>query len=236
MRMGLPLRIVAVFAAVLVPFAGAARGAGSEKSLMNVHGAVTYLVSPGGDAHGVAVNATVALNDDDVAKTGDQSMGAIDLPDSSRILLASNTTVKLDAFDAVDSTAHFVVFEGKMRFRVEHPQGAKASYTFTTPTGNVGVRGTEGDISADAVDGVRVNVYHLSDPSLPVQIDMLGGQHYDLPAGSKIWMRWKDGVLQGVVSRLTQKEVDRFSELGPPDGIDGGLPTPAPQPEPTYRP
>jgi hypothetical protein len=120
--------------------------------------------------------------------------------------------------------AHFVVAYGKLRFRVEHPAGAKADYTFTTPTGEVAVRGTDGDISVDPFDGVRVNVYHLSDAALPVHVAMINGLNFDIPAGQKIWMRWEKGQLVGKVLPLTPAEIDRFSEFGPPATVDGGAP------------
>ena len=189
----------------------------ADIQLQNLHGAVTYVAYPTGEAHDVAVNANVAVKDDDVAKTGDRSMAGITLPDSSEVILASNTAIKLDTFDAATvAKAHFVVAYGKMRFRVKHPAGAQANFTFTTPTGEIAVRGTEGDISVDPFDGVRVNVYHLSDAALPVHVAMINGLNFDIPAGQKIWMRWQSGTLVGKVLPLTQAEIDRFSELGPP--------------------
>jgi len=204
---------VPLVALVTALVAGASAG---DKMLANMHGEVTYVSYGDGSSHLLAPAASVTLQDDDVAKTGSHSMGAIVLPDSSRVILASDTTVKLDTFNAVDSAAHFVVAQGKLRFRVEHPQGAHANYTFTTPTGNVAVRGTLGDISVDALDGVRVNVYRLSDAALPVKVTMITGETFEIPAGQKIWMRWQSGTLVGKVLPLTQPEIDRFSELGPP--------------------
>jgi hypothetical protein len=213
-------------AALAVPggAAPARAAAGGDKVLVNVRGDVSYAVSGTGQNHALAAAASIALEDDDVAKTGASSMGAIVLADSSRVILASDTTVKLDVFNRVAASAHFVVFGGKLRFRVEHPTGALASYTFTTPTGSVDVRGTEGDIAADPVDGVRVNVYHLGDPRFPVVVTTLDGRHFDIPGGQKIWMRWQSGQLVAKVLPLTRAEIDRFRELGPPATIDGGPP------------
>ncbi|MGA7571428.1 MAG: FecR family protein, partial [Candidatus Aquilonibacter sp.] len=158
-----------------------------------------------------------ALADDDVARTGAASMAAIDLPDSSQILMASNSVLKLDTFSQTDvARAHFVVFEGKLRFRVVHPGGARADFTFTTPTGQIGVRGTEGDIAVDPFDGVRMNVYRLSDPALPVHVAMIDGSSYDISGGQKIWMRWISGKLIAKVTPITADEIKRFEELGPP--------------------
>ena len=212
-------------AAAMLSVAPMPASSADDKVLTNIRGDVSYVPYVTGQAHALAVAASIPLSDDDVAKTGNASMGAIVLADSSRVILASDTTVKLDLFDAVGSSAHFVVFNGKMRFRVEHPRGAPSSYTFTTPTAAVGVRGTEGDIAADPSDGVRVNVYHLSDATLPVVITMIDGQRYELAGGQKIWMRWVSGKLVARVTPLTRAEIDRFSELGPPVTIDGGPPS-----------
>jgi ferric-dicitrate binding protein FerR (iron transport regulator) len=198
-----------------------------DKMLTNMHGDVSYVLHANAQATRLAPSATVTLSDDDLAKTGDRSMGGIVLPDSSRIILASNTTIQMEAFDVNQfdaAKAHFVVAGGKLRFLVQHPKGAKADYTFTTPTGEIAVRGTEGDISVDPLDGVRVNVYHLSSPSLPVRVTMINGETFEIPAGQKIWMRWQDGTLIGKVLPLTKAEIDRFSELGPPSEVDGGFP------------
>jgi hypothetical protein len=206
------------FAAILTGvFTVAAPAAPADIVLSNLHGAVTYVSYPSGDTRDVAPNASTLVKDDDAAKTGDRSMAQIVLPDSSVVMLASNTAIKLDTFDAATiAKAHFVVAYGKMRFNVRHPSGAKASFTFSTPTGEIAVRGTEGDISVDPFDGVRVNVYRLSDPALPVHVSMINGLTFDIPAGQKIWMRWESGTLVGKVLPLTQAEIDRFSELGPP--------------------
>jgi hypothetical protein len=206
------------FAAILAGlFAAAALAAPANIVLSNLRGAVTYVSYPSGDARDVPPNASTLVKDDDVAKTGDRSMAQIVLPDSSVVTLAGNTAIKLDTFDAATiAKAHFVVAYGKMRFNVRHPAGAKANFTFSTPTGEIAVRGTEGDISVDPFDGVRVNVYLLSDPALPVHVSMINGLSFDIPAGQKIWMRWESGTLVGKVLPLTQAEIDRFSELGPP--------------------
>ncbi len=205
----------AVPAAVIA--AGALAHASSPSVLQNLHGEVRYATADGAPARSVAPLASVTLSDDDVAQTGGASMAAIVLADSSRIIMASESTLKLDTFTAAQvAQAHFVLFNGKMRFKVEHPAGARADYTFTTPTGQIGVRGTEGDIAADPVDGVRMNVYRVSDPALPVHVTMLDGSQYDVRAGQKIWMRWTSGKLVAKITPITPDEIKRFEELGPP--------------------
>jgi ferric-dicitrate binding protein FerR (iron transport regulator) len=199
--------------------------ASSDRVLQNLHGSVSYVTSAGVPAHVLAPSAATTLADDDVARTGTASMASITLPDSSQILMASDSVLKLDAFSQADvARAHFIIFEGKVRFRIVHPGGAHADYTFTTPTGQIGVRGTEGDIAVDPFDGVRMNVYHLSDPALPVHVAMIDGSTYDISGGQKIWMRWISGKLIARVTALSQAEMKRFSELGQPAVIDGGPP------------
>lgn len=199
--------------------------ASNDRILQNLHGRVSYITGTGPPARDLAPASATVLTDDDVARTGEASMASITLPDSSEIVMASNSVLKLDSFSQADvAHAHFVIFEGKMRFRVLHPAGAHADYTFTTPTGQIGVRGTEGDIAVDPFDGVRMNVYHLTDPALPVHVTMIDGSTYDISGGQKIWMRWTSGKLVARVTALSKDEVNRFSELGQPAVIDGGIP------------
>jgi ferric-dicitrate binding protein FerR (iron transport regulator) len=203
-------------AAVIAAGALAYASAGNQV-LQNLRGEVHYATADGAPARTLAPQALVVLGDDDVAQTGSASMAAITLADSSRIVMASDSTLKLDAFTMTQvAHAHFVLFNGKMRFKVQHPSGARADYTFTTPTAQIAVRGTEGDIAADPVDGVRMNVYSTSDPALPVRVTMLDGSQYDIEAGQKIWMRWMSGKLIAKVTPITPEEIKRFEELGPP--------------------
>jgi len=207
-------RSLLVLSAVLalIPLPGAAA---NDRVLQNLHGSVSWLASSGTPPTVVAPHAQISIGNDDVAETGAGSMASITMPDSSSITMASNSTLKLDSFSETDvANAHFVLFVGKMRFRVNHPAGAKANYTFTTPTGEIAVRGTEGDIAVDPVDGVRMNVY--SGGPAEVEVAMIDGSHYVIPGGHKIWMRWIDGKLIAKVTEITQAEIDRFSELGPP--------------------
>ncbi len=214
-----------IILSALVGLSALPAGAADDRVLQNLHGTVSWVTNDNAAPHPVAPLAAVTLSNDDVAETGAASMGVIGLPDSSRILIGSNSVLKLDTFSQAQvASAHFVLFYGKMRFTVEHPAGAKANYTFTTPTGEISVRGTVGDISVDPLDGVRVNVYALGDQKLPVEIAMIDGSHYTVAGGQKIWMRWIDGQLIAKVTELSKAELDRFSEFGAPVHIDGGAP------------
>ncbi|GAC1388779.1 MAG: hypothetical protein NVSMB31_03480 [Vulcanimicrobiaceae bacterium] len=198
--------------------------AAADKILENMRGSLTYEV-PGSQPKALAQSASIVLADRDIASTGNASLGALTLPDSSRITLGQNTRVQLGLFEQSASTnAKFTIYNGKTRFSIQHPNGAKANYTFSTPTAQIAVRGTIGDISVDLNDGMRLNVYHLGQPDLPVTVETLYGEHFTLHGGQKLWVRWQGGRLVGRQTRLSKAEVNRFAEFGPPSAIDGGVP------------
>jgi hypothetical protein len=190
--------------------------AAPDKTLHNVKGSVSY-ESAAGTQRPLAPHASISLEDNASAITGDNSLGGIVLPDSSRIVLGSNSKVKLVSFNqAAIASANFVV-AGKVRFKVEHPNGSRANYTFQTPTAQIAVRGTEGDILSDPLSGnVQINVYQLSDPSLPVQVTLSNGQVFTLAAGQSLTISAAAGVISGTVSTVSQTAFQPFQEFGAP--------------------
>ncbi|HTC30508.1 MAG TPA: FecR family protein [Candidatus Acidoferrum sp.] len=190
--------------------------ADTDKTLKNIKGTVTYGVDPTPKSS-LAVNSNTTLNDKDYAATGANSLASLTLPDSSQIEMASNSSVQMQSFDTIANvaTAKFVVV-GKMRFTVNHPNGAKADYTFSTATGQIAVRGTIGDISANP-GGLQVNVYALSNPSLPVQVTLANGQVFTLAAGqSLVATAAAAGAVTASVTGVSQSMFTPFSELGAP--------------------
>jgi hypothetical protein len=188
-------------------------GAAGDKILANVKGSVSYEDS--GKTTPIAPNATIALTDRDTAITGDASLGKLQLPDSSVVTLGAQTRVQLAFFNQADvATAQFVVYQGKTRFKVEHPEGAKANYTFVTPTSSIAVRGTEGDIGVDG-DSLTVNVYSASQA---VSVTFSGGKIQLVNAGQSLTAKIVNGVVQLAVNKLTQAAIDQFSG-------DFGVPT-----------
>jgi ferric-dicitrate binding protein FerR (iron transport regulator) len=174
-------------------------------------GSVSYQ-KPNKAAKPIASQATIALADSDVTITGDDSLAAITLPDSSRVLVGSAAKVQLAFFNQSDiANAKFVIYQGKFRFNVEHPNGASANYTFQTPTAQIAVRGTEGDIGVDQDGTLRVNVYALSNPDLPVQVTTNDGKHFVLNAGQSLLAQFVNGVIQEQVNKLDDQIVDQFS-------------------------
>jgi hypothetical protein len=150
----------------------------------------------------------VALTDKDTAITGDASLGKLQLPDSSVVTLGAQTRVQLAFFTQADvASAQFVVYAGKTRFKVEHPEGAKANYTFVTPTSSIAVRGTEGDIGVDG-DSLTVNVYSASQP---VSVTFSGGKVQLVNAGQSLTAKIVNGVVQLAINKLTQAAVDQFA-------------------------
>lgn len=222
--MGERVRIAAVLLGAFVVLPTAFAAAGADKELQNVRGTVTY-GAPGVAARPLAFSASVVLSDKNIASTGNASLGALSLPDSSRILLGQNTRIQLGFFDQTDvATAKFIIYNGKTRFSVQHPQGEKANYIFDTPTAQIAVRGTDGDISVDTADGMRLNVYHLGDANLPVTAITIYGEKFTLHGGQKLWVRWQNGRIVGRQTKLSKTEINRFAEFGPPNTIDGGSP------------
>lgn len=187
--------VLAVCLSTVVPSSAAA-----DKTLSNVRGTVSVDQGPGTTSQPVAKGASVAISDNDFAVTGGPvdnvpSQGSITLADSAVILVGQNTRVQMKAFDQQPNltTANFVVANGtaggaggRIRFRVLHPGGAKANYTFQTSTGQIAVRGTEGDIWAPQAGALQVNVYEVTDPNLPVEVTLNNGKVYKLSAGQTL--------------------------------------------------
>ena len=188
--------------------------ADADKQLQNVKGTVSY--ERGDGKRPLAHSATVVLADKDFAVTGDQSIGAVTLSDSSRVTMGFDTRVQIAYFNRLlGSAAKFVIYQGKTRFKIEHPNGKPANYTFQTPTAQIAVRGTEGDIGVDGRDLV-VNVYGLSDANLPVVVSTEDGKSYTLHAGQQLVAKWLDDQIQTQVSALTEEAVAQFEEIGAP--------------------
>ncbi|MBV8424114.1 MAG: FecR domain-containing protein [Candidatus Eremiobacteraeota bacterium] len=189
--------------------------AAADKVLSNMKGTVSY--EDAGKTTAISPGASLAVADRDVAVTGDASLGQLQLPDSSTVTLASQTRVQIAFFNQADiANAQFVIYQGKTRFKVEHPQGGKANYTFVTPTSSVAVRGTEGDIGVDG-NSLTVNVYSATEP---VQVTFQNGQVQLVRAGQSLAAKIVNGIVQAQVNKLTQAAVDQFGELGLPTNWD----------------
>lgn len=191
-----------------------------DKQLQNQKGQVSYQ-KPSGKAVTLAKDAAIVLGDKDYAITGADSLAAVGLPDSSKVLVGSESKVQLAFFNQAEgNNAKFIVFNGRVRFTVQHPAGAKANYTFTTPTATIGIRGTEGDIES-STSSTRVNVYEVCDPSLPVVVTTKDGKHYDVSQGQSLVTEVVSGVVKARVETLTQQMIDQFSpDFGVPTSWD----------------
>ncbi|MDQ6929908.1 MAG: FecR family protein [Candidatus Eremiobacteraeota bacterium] len=205
------MAILAVAAALAAPAIVSADTA--NKELQSVKGDVSY--QRGTVKKSLAISASIVLADKDYAITGADSRGAVGLPDSSVVTVGSDTKVQLAFFNRTGITsARFVVFNGKTRFEVRHPAGAKANYTFVTPTATIGVRGTQGDIGVQG-DSLQVNVYELCDPASPVIVTAKNGRQFTVNADQAFAGRIVNGIFQAQVEQLTQTMLDQFSgDLG----------------------
>jgi FecR protein/Bacterial Ig-like domain (group 2) len=211
------LLVLAICIATIVPSSAAA-----DNELTNVFGDVTYQLGTASPTP-IAKNVSVALATSAYAITGASSQAKITLPDSSEVQVGANTKVQLASFDTAPgiTNASFVLIGGKTRFNVRHPGGAKANYTFTTSTGQIAVRGTEGDISVDPTQ-MQVNVYQLGDPNLPVVVTLNNGKTYTLTAGQALVVGITGAVIAAAaVSAVTSPLTSTFAEFGAPANSAG---------------
>ncbi|MBV8244319.1 MAG: FecR domain-containing protein [Candidatus Eremiobacteraeota bacterium] len=215
------LKIAAVAALCALPSVVAADT--PDKQLQNVKGNVAYQ-APGSGQKPIAQSASVALTDQTYAITGSSSVGEVVLGDSSVVTIGETTKVQLAFFNqAQGNNAKFIVYNGTTRFKVRHPQGGKANYVFVTPTAQIAVRGTEGDIGVGD-NKLQVNVYELCDPNQPVAVTTNGGQHFQLVAGKSLIANVVNGVIKAEVQDLTAQLMSQFtSQFGVP--ALGQLPT-----------
>lgn len=214
MRRFLASFLCATFLTLLIPAAPVV--ADGNKTLQNVNGQVSYRT--GSLSRYLAHHAQVQLDDDSWAMTGTNSLADIIMPDSSHIVIGSNANVHLVSFTpGAVASAKFFILAGKVRFKVEHAQGSKANYTFQTPTAQIAVRGTQGDIVSDANGNLQINVYSLSNPSLPVQVTLSNGQVFTLAAGQSLTVGTIGGVVSAAVSSVSQSAFTPFSQFGAPE-------------------
>ena len=202
-----------------LPHAAASLDTGG-KQLESIKGDVSF-EAPRENPSELAPRASILLPDTDYALTGAASLGTLRLPDSSVITLGATTRVQLASFNqAAVTTARFIVVNGTLRFSIHHPHGAIANYTFVTPTAQIAVRGTEGDIAVEG-DRLQVNVYQLSDPKLPVLISVNGSRkRITLPAGKTLTTRPERGRIRTDVTDVSRASMARFNrQFGVPRGV-----------------
>ena len=193
----------------------------ADKTLQNVKGDVSF-VHGAASKQPLAPSASIVLADRDYTITG-IGIGALTLPDSSVVTIGNNSKVQVAAFNQANgASAKFVIANGQTRFEVRHPKGAKANYTFVTPTATIAVRGTQGDIASTA-DSLQVNVYEVCDPALPVEVTAKSGEQFEVPAGKAFVGKLVGGILQGQVDALTQQMIDRFNDIGVPTSAQAAL-------------
>ena len=198
-------------------------GAATINQLQNLRGSVSYQRGAG-KPQALPQRTAVALTDNDYALTGaGNSLAGITLPDSSRIEMGSDTRVQLSYFrQSRIAHAKFLVYQGKVRFRIEHPQGARADYVFQTPSAQMAVRGTFGDFLVSPTQLI-VNVYSVSNPKLPVEVTFKNGKKVFLGAGQSLIATFAGAQAAVTVGNVSRQSLSNFSEFTTPKGVPGIL-------------
>jgi SSS family solute:Na+ symporter len=191
-----------------------------DKLLANIKGSVSYDHS--GTPHTVIPKVHATLVDDDTAITQTDSLAQVTLPDSSIVTLGAATRVQMAFFNQTDiANAKFVVYAGKTRFQVQHPAGGKANYIFVTPTTQISMRGTEGDIEVDD-NNLTLNVYN-STISEGVQVTYTAGNKIgtsvNVLPGQSLVANLVNGIMQTQINKLTQAAMGQFAEFGIPTSV-----------------
>jgi hypothetical protein len=218
-RLGTAVAALAFGTCVLLPRVAGAQSA--DKILTNVKGSVGY--EHNGTAHTIVPSVKHGLVDNDYATTQTASQAQIALPDSSLVTIGSDTRVQMAFFNQTDiANAKFIIYQGKARFEVVHPAGQQSNYVFTTPTSNIAVRGTEGDIDVED-NNLTLNVYNSNTQGAAVEVtftqgDKAGTTIKVLP-GQSLVANLVNGIIQSQVSAITQAALDKFSEMGIPTNI-----------------
>ncbi|HUY11166.1 MAG TPA: FecR domain-containing protein [Candidatus Dormibacteraeota bacterium] len=196
--------------------------ASTINQLENLHGNVSY-ERGSAKAQQLPQRTAVALTNNDFALTGFKSLAGITLPDSSRIEMGSSTRVQLSYFrQSTIAHAKFLVYQGKVRFRIEHPKGARADYVFQTPSAQMAVRGTFGDFLV-APNKLVVNVYAVSNPNLPVEVIFNNGKTVFLGAGKSLVATFTGTSAAVSVGSVSRQSLSNFSEFTTPKGVPGVL-------------
>lgn len=122
---------------------GPASAAGGDKQLSRVKGIVGY--QDGVNSPFKPIFGRLDLADDAYAVTQTNSQATLRLRDSSEIDLGEKTAVQVGQFNPAETGKMnaIVVNHGALHFVIRHPQGGQSNYTFTTPTSQIAVRGTE---------------------------------------------------------------------------------------------
>ena len=83
------------------------------------------------------------------------------------------------------------------------------------------MRGTQGDIEYDSTGAIRVNVYELCDPQLPVQVTTKSGKIFTVHAGQSLFAHIVNGIVQAEIQQLTQQLIGQFAgDFGVPTSWD----------------
>ena len=190
--------------ALLAPYVA---GAATDKELQRQRGSVSYR-DTGGTVH--PVSGQIALADDAYAITGRASAALLSLPDSSEVSLGENTSIKVGKFNggATGPGNTITVDGGALKFAIRHPSGSKSNYTFTTPTSQIAVRGTEGYLVVGP-RGTQV-VCTRCEPG-DVTVRTIAGVVTAIVTGQVLLVSSTGSAAAGSVAALNNPAVNQFS-------------------------
>ena len=173
-----------------VPLAGIAA---TDKTLERIKGNVGYSATKDGSPK--PISGQLVLPDANYAITGANSLGRVQLPDSSTIDIGQNTNVQVSAFSPAESGRlnTITLNNGALKFNVHHPAGAKSNYQFTTPTSQIAVRGTIGLLAAGP-QGTMISCVACAAGDVTVTT---GGTTTALVTGQTLTVTASGGVVSG---------------------------------------
>jgi hypothetical protein len=202
--------VLTVTAAVL--FAGANVLGADGLVLQRLSGQLDYQPKP--DANGEAIVGQLLVQPRGYALTRARSMAAIDLPDSSVVSIGASSRVGLGHFDRETwgSRSLMTIYDGAIHFAVKHPAGARANYTFVTPTSQVAIRGTEGIIVVRGDETIIACVHGTNNDTL---VTYGRGRQMYVPVGMTVRIRGSMGTAAVMSMRhgIVGPEFDQFKAI-----------------------
>jgi FecR protein len=193
-------------------FAGANVLGADGLVLQRISGQLDYQPKP--DENREAIVGQLLVQPRGYALTRTQSMAAIDLPDSSVVSIGASSRVGLGHFERETwgSRSLMTIYDGAIHFAVKHPAGARANYTFVTPTSQVAIRGTEGIIVVRGDETIIACVHGTNNDTLV----MYGrGRQMYVPVGMTVRIRGAMGTAAIMSMRrgIAGPEFDQFKAI-----------------------
>jgi hypothetical protein len=180
--------------------------------LQRVSGELDYQSSA--DENREAITGQLLVKPRGFALTQTHSMAAIDLPDSSVVSIGASSRVGLGHFDRETwgSRSVMTIYDGAIHFAVKHPAGARANYTFVTPTSQIAIRGTEGIIVVRGDETIIACVHGTNNDTL---VTYGRGRQMYVPVGMTVRIRGGMGntAVMSMRRGIVGPEFDQFKAI-----------------------